>query len=118
MALSLSGRALQDALCLPYITEQGTLALDLVCSKKRYDGYLRIWKRKLYEFAGLQRLSFSASASAAAAPAGTDDAAYPALGGAAAPQEEGPCATQARCDTWASRVSAGCGDAAKPAACR
>lgn len=61
-SLGLSGRSLQDVLGLPYITEEGTLALTLLCSKKRYDGYLRIWKRKLYEFAGLQRLRFSASA--------------------------------------------------------
>lgn len=64
-SLGMSGRALQDVLGLPYITEEGTLALTLLCSKKRYDGYLRIWKRKLYEFAGLRGLNFSASAPAA-----------------------------------------------------
>ena len=44
-----------DALWTPL---QGVLELTLKCSKKRYDGYLRMWKRKLYEYAGLQRLDF------------------------------------------------------------
>jgi len=54
----LSGSQLQDIIRLPYITEEGVLELTLKCSKKRYDGYLRMWKRKLYEYAGLQRLDF------------------------------------------------------------
>mmetsp|Transcript_7773 Transcript_7773/g.18909 ORF Transcript_7773/g.18909 Transcript_7773/m.18909 type:complete len:215 (-) Transcript_7773:192-836(-) len=55
----LRGRPLQDVIGLPYITEEGVLELTLKCSKKRYDGYLRMWKRKLYEFSGVQRLDFS-----------------------------------------------------------
>lgn len=72
----LSGRELQELIALPYITEAGVLELTLKCSKKRYDGYLRMWKRKLYEFAGLQKFDFKAfppmdeSATEAAAPAG------------------------------------------------
>lgn len=50
--------SLPHPLRLPYITEEGVLELTLKCSKKRYDGYLRMWKRKLYEYAGLQRLDF------------------------------------------------------------
>ena len=58
MEQNLRGRQLQDIIKLPYITEEGVLELTLKCSKKRYDGYLRMWKRKLYEYAGLQRLDF------------------------------------------------------------
>ncbi len=112
-AQGLSGRALQDALGLPYMTEDGTLALALLCSKKRYDGYLRIWKRKLYEFAGLQRLRFSASA----APA--DACPPPAAEAAPAVADDNCAAQQARATTttWAARVAAG---VAKPdaALCR
>ena len=35
----MTGREVQDAVGLPYITLQGTLEQTLVCSKKRYDGY-------------------------------------------------------------------------------
>eukprot|EP00960_Hanusia_phi_P032702 750010-Hanusia_phi.AAC.3 len=52
------GRQLQDIIGLPYITEEGVLELTLICGKRRYDGYLRMWKRKLYEFAGLQKIDF------------------------------------------------------------
>lgn len=41
-AQGLRGRALQDVIGLPYITEEGVLELTLRCSKKRYDGYLRM----------------------------------------------------------------------------
>ncbi len=44
----------QDLIALPYITEQGTLEKTLKCSKKRYDGYVRMWKRKLYDFVAVQ----------------------------------------------------------------
>ncbi|KAJ1482495.1 hypothetical protein T484DRAFT_1803819, partial [Baffinella frigidus] len=49
-AQGMGGREVQDA---------GTLELTLVCSKKRYDGYLRMWKRKLYAFAGLNKMDFT-----------------------------------------------------------
>jgi hypothetical protein len=58
-AQGLGGRPLQDLIGLPYITEEGVLELTLKCSKKRYDGYLRMWKRKLYEFSGVQKMDFS-----------------------------------------------------------
>ncbi len=105
-AQGLSGRALQDALGLPYMTEDGTLALTLLCSKKRYDGYLRIWKRKLYEFAGLQRLRFSASAPPADA---CPPSAIPSAESSAAPSDDNCAAQQARANTttWAARVAAG-----------
>jgi hypothetical protein len=114
-AQGLSGRALQDALGLPYMTEDGTLALTLLCSKKRYDGYLRIWKRKLYEFAGLQRLRFSASAPPADAcpPSATLTAES-----SAALTDDKCAAQQARATTtWAARVAAGVAKA-EAAPCR
>lgn len=42
MEQGVSGRELQHIIALPYITEDGVLELTLKCSKKRYDGYLRM----------------------------------------------------------------------------
>ena len=70
----------QDLIKLPYITEEGVLELTLKCSKKRYDGYLRMRKRKLYEYAGLQRLDFTCFP-----PLSTEEAAAAAANGAAKP---------------------------------
>ncbi len=116
-ALGMSGRALQDVLGLPYMTEEGTLALTLLCSKKRYDGYLRIWKRKLYEFAGLQRLRFSASAppaeACAVASPPTQEASTEEVASAeGVPQQT--CATI----SWAARVAGSPGNKLEAGTCR
>jgi hypothetical protein len=95
----MTGRELQDAIGLPYITLQGTLELTLKCSKKRYDGYLRMWKRKLYAFAGLNKMDFKhvpvADAPPAALPPVAEDATAEApvpakLSFAAAAKSEAP----------------------------
>ena len=112
----MSGRALQDVLGLPYMTEEGTLALTLLCSKKRYDGYLRIWKRKLYEFAGLQRLRFSASAPPAEACSPPSDPHK----AADEPHSEACAVQQARATiSWAARVAGSpCAKAVDSSSCR
>ena len=85
----------QDLIKLPYITEEGVLELTLKCSKKRYDGYLRMWKRKLYEYAGLQRLDFACFpplSTEEAAAAVANSASKPLATTAAAPAPAAPAA--------------------------